>query len=110
MPAPLTPPPPTVHEMERFDASPLEFSGQGAADVLQALVGSGYEAVATGIAGTGLGGAPGVPWKKFMAGNGWKMKDSSVYLMTAVTTCRGMAQLSCLAMCCSGSGRISEGI
>ncbi|KZP18073.1 hypothetical protein FIBSPDRAFT_956631 [Athelia psychrophila] len=39
-----------MHEMERFAASRLEFSGQGAADVLQALVGSGYEAVATGIA------------------------------------------------------------
>ncbi|KAF7976444.1 hypothetical protein HWV62_6681 [Athelia sp. TMB] len=101
------------HEMEQFEDDPLEFirldlalpvSGAGAtadvttrrqaaADVLQALVGSGYEAEATEIVGKWIGeGLTAYQSTKGKGGDGWKAKDSAVYLLTAVATRGGTAQ------------------
>ena len=105
----------TEHEMEQFEDDPLEFirldlalpgSGAGAtadvttrrqaaADVLQALVGSGYEAEATEIVGKWIGeGLAAYQSTKGKGGDGWKAKDSAVYLLTAVATRGGTAQVS----------------
>ncbi|KAF5323094.1 hypothetical protein D9611_009310 [Ephemerocybe angulata] len=88
------------HDVEQFEDDPLEFirldlslSAAGtdlatrrhaAADVLQALVGSGYEADTTEIVGswinTGLG--------QYNANKeeNWKAKDSAIFLLTAIAT------------------------
>lgn len=88
------------HDIEQFEDDPLEFirldlsvsaSGtdlatrrQAAADVLQALVGSGYEAEATEIVGTWIN--TGLAEYGSNKGESWKAKDSAVYLLTAVAT------------------------
>ncbi|KAH7910550.1 CAS/CSE protein [Hygrophoropsis aurantiaca] len=95
------------HEMEQFEDDPLEFirldlspgSGgvggagsatdastrrQSAADVLQALVGSGYQTEATEIVGTWIG--TGLTEYNSNPAQNWRAKDSAVYLLTAVAT------------------------
>ncbi|KAG7451472.1 importin alpha re-exporter [Guyanagaster necrorhizus] len=88
------------HDVEQFEDDPLEYirldlslSSAGtdlatrrhsAADVLQALVSSGYETATTEIVGkwieTGL--------KRYEANKteNWRAKDSAIYLLTAVAT------------------------
>ncbi len=88
------------HDVEQFEDDPLEYirldlslSSAGtdlatrrhsAADVLQALVSSGYETATTEIVGkwieTGL--------KQYEANKteNWRAKDSAIYLLTAVAT------------------------
>lgn len=88
------------HDIEQFEDDPLEFirldlsisaSGtdlatrrQAAADVLQALVGSGYEAEATEIVGAWINS--GLAEYGSNKKDNWKAKDSAVYLLTAVAT------------------------
>jgi exportin-2 (importin alpha re-exporter) len=88
------------HDIEQFEDDPLEFirldlsistSGtdlatrrQAAADVLQTLVGSGYEAEATEIVGAWIN--TGLAEYGSNKEENWKAKDSSVYLLTAVAT------------------------
>ena len=88
------------HDIEQFEDDPLEFirldlsisaSGtdlatrrQAAADVLQALVGSGYEAEATEIVGAWI--SSGLAEYGSNKKENWKAKDSAVYLLTAVAT------------------------
>ena len=88
------------HDLEQFDDDPLEFirldlsistSGtdlatrrQAAADVLQALVSSGYEAEATEIVGAWIN--TGLMEYGSNKNENWKAKDSAVYLLTAVAT------------------------
>lgn len=88
------------HDVEQFEDDPLEFirldlslsaSGtdlatrrQAAADVLQALVGSGYEVEATEIVGTWI--STGLAEYGSNKKENWKAKDSAVYLLTAVAT------------------------
>ena len=88
------------HDIEQFEDDPLEFirldlsvsaSGtdlatrrQAAADVLQALVGSGYEAEATEIVGAWIN--TGLAEYGSNKEENWKAKDSAVYLLTAVAT------------------------
>ncbi|KAK0446106.1 CAS/CSE protein [Armillaria borealis] len=70
------------HDVEQFEDDPLE--RHSAADVLQALVSSGYETATTEIVGkwieTGL--------KQYEANKteNWRAKDSAIYLLTAVAT------------------------
>ncbi|KAG1888183.1 CAS/CSE protein [Suillus subluteus] len=80
------------HEMEQFEDEPLEFirldlafggsasevatRRQAAADVLQALVSSGYQTEATEIVGS----------TSSNPAQNWKAKDSAIYLLTAVAT------------------------
>ena len=109
----------TDHEMEQFEDDPLEFirldlslpgsstglsadittRRQAAADVLQALVGSGYESEATEIVGGWI--ARGLERYNTSRGAGaggdgeaWKAKDSAVYLLTAVATRGSTTQVS----------------
>lgn len=88
------------HDIEQFEDDPLEFvrldlsistSGtdlatrrQAAADVLQTLVSSGYEAEATEIVGAWIN--TGLAEYGSNKEENWKAKDSSVYLLTAVAT------------------------
>ncbi|KAG6331701.1 hypothetical protein ID866_7388 [Astraeus odoratus] len=93
------------HEMEQFEDDPLEFirldlslptgSGgagsaevstrrQAAADVLQALVGSGYQTEATEIVGSWI--STGLQEYSSNPAQNWKSKDSAVYLLTAIAT------------------------
>ena len=88
------------HDVEQFEDDPLEFirldlsisaSGtdlatrrQAAADVLQALVSSGYEAEATEIVGAWI--SSGLAEYGSNKKENWKAKDSAVYLLTAVAT------------------------
>ncbi|EGN91830.1 hypothetical protein SERLA73DRAFT_100047 [Serpula lacrymans var. lacrymans S7.3] len=88
------------HEMEQFEDDPLEFirldlalpggtsdvatRRQAAADVLQALVGSGYEAETTEIVGEWIG--TGLQEYNSNPSQNWKAKDGAVYLLTAVAT------------------------
>ncbi|RDB24273.1 Importin alpha re-exporter [Hypsizygus marmoreus] len=88
------------HDIEQFEDDPLEFirldlslssSGtegatrrQAGADVLQALVGSGYEAETTEIVGAWIG--TGLAEYEKDKKEGWKAKDSAVYLLTALAT------------------------
>jgi len=103
--------------MEQFEDDPLEFirldlslpgsstglsadittRRQAAADVLQALVGSGYESEATEIVGGWIGrGLESYNASRGAGGDGeaWKAKDSAVYLLTAVAT-RGSTTQVC---------------
>lgn len=97
------------HEIEQFEDDPLEYirldlavptgSGslglgshdvvtrrQAAADIVRALVGSGYEAETTEVAGRWIGeGLQGYASNKTRDGS-WKAKDAAVYLLTAVAT------------------------
>ncbi|KDR74835.1 hypothetical protein GALMADRAFT_249739 [Galerina marginata CBS 339.88] len=88
------------HDVEQFEDDPLEFirldlavsatgtdlstRRQAAADVLQALVGSGYEAETTEIVGSWIN--EGLSKYALDKDNNWKAKDSAVYLLTAVAT------------------------
>jgi exportin-2 (importin alpha re-exporter) len=100
--------------MEQFEDDPLEFirldlslpgSGAGAtadvttrrqaaADVLQALVSSGYESEATEIVGTWIGTGLAQYNANRNAEDAWKAKDSAVYLLTAVATRGSTTQVS----------------
>ncbi|KAF8188046.1 importin alpha re-exporter [Pholiota molesta] len=88
------------HDVEQFEDDPLEFirldlavsvtgtdlatRRQAAADVLQALVGSGYDAEATEIVGAWIN--TGLSEYTSNKAENWKAKDSAVYLLTAVAT------------------------
>ncbi|KIM38838.1 hypothetical protein M413DRAFT_75629 [Hebeloma cylindrosporum] len=88
------------HDVEQFEDDPLEFirldlavsatgtdlatRRQAAADVLQALVGSGYEAEATEIVNSWI--STGLTEYASDKENNWKAKDSAIYLLTAVAT------------------------
>jgi hypothetical protein len=88
------------HDVEQFEDDPLEFirldlalssagtdlatRRQAAADVLQALVGSGSEAETTEVAGSWIGS--GLAQYEANKAENWKAKDSAVYLLTAVAT------------------------
>ena len=88
------------HEIEQFEDDPLEYvrldlavSGAGtdtatrrqaAADVLQALVSSGYEVEATEIVGSWIN--KGLADYAANKETNWKSKDGAVYLLTAVAT------------------------
>lgn len=88
------------HEIEQFEDDPLEYirldlslsvtgadlatRRQAAADVLQALVSSGYEAEATEIVGSWIN--KGLSEYSSNKTANWKAKDSAVYLLTAVAT------------------------
>ncbi|KIJ59904.1 hypothetical protein HYDPIDRAFT_99775 [Hydnomerulius pinastri MD-312] len=91
-----------THELEQFEDDPLEFirldlslpSGgagadastrrQAAADVLQALVGSGYQTETTEIVGSWINEGLG-EYGRNPAEN-WKAKDTAVYLLGAIAT------------------------
>ncbi|KAF4612796.1 hypothetical protein D9613_011749 [Agrocybe pediades] len=88
------------HDVEQFEDDPLEFirldlslsatgtdlatRRQAAADVLQALVGSGFESEATEIVGSWIN--TGLSQYASNKEENWKAKDSAVYLLTAVAT------------------------
>lgn len=100
------------HDVEQFEDDPLEFirldlavsatgtdlatRRQAAADVLQALVGSGYEADATEIVGSWIN--KGLKEYSENKEENWKAKDSAVYLLTAVATRGSTAQVSLFAL------------
>ncbi|KAF8635563.1 hypothetical protein AX15_000213 [Amanita polypyramis BW_CC] len=96
-----------AHELELFEDDPLEYirldlslplSGSGgggvdittrrqaAADILQALVGSGYEADTTEIVGEWINQGLQIYNKDKSADESWKAKDSAIYLLNAVAT------------------------
>jgi exportin-2 (importin alpha re-exporter) len=96
--------------MEQFEDDPLEFirldlslpsmglgggdattRRQAAADVLQALVGSGYESEATEIVGTRI--KTGLQDYTTNPAKNWKSKDSAIYLLTAIATRGSTAQV-----------------
>ena len=64
---------------------------QSAADVLQALVSSGYEAEATEIVGAWI--ATGLQQYNANPAENWKAKDSAVYLLMAVATTGSTTQV-----------------
>lgn len=93
--------------MEQFEDDPLEFirldlslpntgaggagatadvttRRQAAADILQALVSSGYETEATEIVGTWI--QTGLTEYNANPASGWRAKDSAIYLLIAVAT------------------------
>ncbi|KAG5652934.1 hypothetical protein H0H81_003010 [Sphagnurus paluster] len=88
------------HDVEQFEDDPLEFirldlslssagtdgatRRQAAADVLQALVSSGYETETTEIVGAWIG--TGLSEYAANKEENWKAKDSAVYLLTALAT------------------------
>lgn len=96
------------HEMEQFEDEPLEFirldlafggsasevatRRQAAADVLQALVSSGYQTEATEIVGTWI--TSGLQQYNSNPAQNWKAKDSAIYLLTAVATEASTTQVS----------------
>jgi len=101
------------HETEQFEDDPLEFirldlalpSGSGgagsteactrrqaAADVLQALVGSGFQTEATEIVGSLINSA--LSMYSTNPGQEWRSKDSAVYLLTAIATETSTAKVS----------------
>ena len=89
--------------MEQFEDDPLEFirldlslpsmgigssevatRRQSAADVLQALVSSGYEADTTQIVGSWI--TKGLQEYNSNPAQNWKSKNSAVYLLTAIAS------------------------
>ncbi|KAF8867606.1 CAS/CSE protein [Infundibulicybe gibba] len=88
------------HDIEQFEDEPLEFirsdlalsttgtdvatRRQAAADVLQALVGSGYEKETTEIVGQWI--SKGLEAYASDKQGKWREKDGAVYLLTAVAT------------------------
>ncbi|TFK20990.1 importin alpha re-exporter [Coprinopsis marcescibilis] len=88
------------HDVEQFEDDPLEFirldlalSATGtdlstrrhaAADVLQALVGGGYETETTEIVGNWIN--TGLAQYQSNKEENWKAKDSAVFLLTAIAT------------------------
>ena len=102
------------HDVEQFEDDPLEFirldlavsatgtdlatRRQAAADVLQALVGSGYDSEATEIVGSWIN--TGLAEYAANKEENWKAKDSAVYLLTAVATRGSTTQVSfCFYKC-----------
>ncbi|KAF5349357.1 hypothetical protein D9758_011786 [Tetrapyrgos nigripes] len=95
------------HDVEQFEDDPLEFirldlalstvgtdvatRRQAAADVLQALVSTGHEAITTEIVGTWI--SSGLQQYESNKAENWKSKDSAIYLLTAVATRGGTTQL-----------------
>jgi hypothetical protein len=91
---------PPEHEVDQFEDDPLEFirldlsstsfsadsstPRQAAADVLQALVNSGYEAETTAIVATWI--SAGLQEYSTNPLQNWKAKDTAEYLFTAVAT------------------------
>jgi exportin-2 (importin alpha re-exporter) len=90
---------PLEHDLEQFEDDPLEFIRRdltvassvdvatrrhAASDVLQALVSSGYETETTEIVGTWI--SSGLQEYAKNPAEGWRAKDSAVYLLTAVAT------------------------
>ena len=107
------------HEVEQFEDDPLEYvridlsfassaSGggvgglnaegttrrQAAADVLRALVSSGFEAHTTEVVGSFINRGLQSYNANRSAENAWQSKDSAVYLLTAVATRGATAQVS----------------
>ncbi|KAE9399137.1 Cse1-domain-containing protein [Gymnopus androsaceus JB14] len=101
------------HEMEQFEDDPLEYvrldlasavsdtatRRQAAADVLQALVSSGYEAETTQIVGEWI--SKGLAEYEANKETNWKSKDGAIYLLTAVamrgvTTQQGVTSTNAL--------------
>lgn len=96
------------HDIEQFEDDPLEFirldlalSSTGtdlatrrhsAADVLQALVSSGYESEATEIVGTWIN--TGLAEYGNNKAENWRAKDSAIYLLTAVATRGSTSQVN----------------
>ncbi|KAF9074712.1 importin alpha re-exporter [Rhodocollybia butyracea] len=94
------------HDIEQFEDDPLEYvrldlavsaagtdtatRRQAAADVLQALVSSGFETEATGIVGEWIG--KGLKEYGQDKERNWKAKDSAIYLLTAVAARGGTTQ------------------
>lgn len=86
------------HDVEQFEDDPLEFirldlsisstdlvtRRQAAADVLQALVSSGYEAETTEIVGAWI--TTGLSDYAQNKTENWRSKDSAIYLLTALAT------------------------
>ncbi|KAJ8473968.1 hypothetical protein ONZ45_g16104 [Pleurotus djamor] len=88
------------HDIEQFEDDPLEFvrldlslSSTGAdlstrrhaaADLLQALVSSGFETEATEIVGTVIGA--GLQQYQSNKESNWRAKDTAIYLLAAVAT------------------------
>lgn len=88
------------HDVEQFEDDPLEYvrtdmavsaagteaatRRQSAADVLQALVSSGYETETTEIVGNWV--TQGLQEYQADKVNNWKAKDSAVYLLIALAT------------------------
>lgn len=84
--------------MEQFEDDPLEFirldlsmstidlvtRRQAAADVLQALVSSGYETETTEIVGSWI--TTGLDDYAKNKSENWRSKDSAIYLLTALAT------------------------
>ncbi|EPS95676.1 hypothetical protein FOMPIDRAFT_1025652 [Fomitopsis schrenkii] len=93
------------HEIEQFEDDPLEYirldlavpslggagvstdtltRRQAAAEVLRALVSSGYESETTEIAGAWIG--KGLQEYSANPAENWRAKDTAIYIMTAVAT------------------------
>jgi exportin-2 (importin alpha re-exporter) len=87
------------HELEQFEDDPLEFirldlslpgssevttRRQAAADILQALVSSGYEGETTEIVGSWI--ASGLQEYRASPAQNWRSKDNAVYLLTAIAS------------------------
>ena len=102
---PLTRHPEPEHEIEQFEDDPLEYirldlavpslggagvstdtltRRQAAAEVLRALVSSGYESETTEIAGAWIG--KGLQDYAANPAENWRAKDAAIYIMTAVAT------------------------
>lgn len=100
------------NDIEQFEDDPLEFirldlslssagtdaatRRQAGADVLQALVGSGYEAETTEIVGSWIG--TGLNEYESNKVENWKAKDTAVYLLTALATRGSTTQVRALPM------------
>lgn len=97
------------HEVEQFEDDPLEFirqdlslpgaagvdvmsRRQAAADVIQALVGSGYETETTEIVGSWVNN--GFADFNNNKANNWRSKDGAIYMFTAVATRGSTTQVS----------------
>ena len=97
------------HDEEQFEDDPLEFirldlalSSTGtdlgtrrhaAADVLQALVGGGYETETTELVGNWINN--GLNQYQADKAQNWKAKDSAIFLLTAIAT-RGSTTQVCV--------------
>jgi exportin-2 (importin alpha re-exporter) len=94
------------HDVEQFEDDPLEFIRRdltvtssadvatrrhAASDVLQALVSSGFEADTTEIVGQRINA--GLQEYSANPSEGWRAKDSAVYLLTAIATRGSTAQV-----------------
>jgi len=103
------------HEVEQFEDDPLEYirldlslsstgaggltsegttRRQAAADVLRALVSSGFEEFTTGAAGTWINQGLTQYSSNPSAENAWRSKDVAIYMLTAVATRGTTTQVS----------------